>query len=91
MGVDVEELEFLPLSPVAHSWVMGMIKTVLPFPVSDNVLPVQACVYLQPSSKFGNSVAVSTISEAVATGVAILPQESHSVSRVLLASLNSIY
>lgn len=84
-------MELLPLSPIAHSWDMGMITTVLPFPVSDNVLPAQACVYLQPSSEYGKSVAVSTISEAVATGVAVPPQESHSVSRVLLASLNSIY
>lgn len=91
MGMDAEEMEFLPLSPIAHSWDMEMIKTVLPFSVSDNVLPAQACVYLQPSSEFGKSVAVSTISEAVATGVAISPQESRSVSRVLLASLNSIY
>lgn len=78
-----------PLSPIAHSWDMGMMRTVLPSsrlcaiqrglpPLKPP--PTQACAYLQPSTEFGKSVAATAISEAVATGVTIIPQESHGVS-----------
>lgn len=89
---------FYPLSPIAHSWDMGMMRTVPSTPpdlTSDSVNFPTSCLgsvlTCSLQLNMGKSVAASTIFEAVATGVTIIPQESHSVRRVLLSSLNSIY